>query len=741
MYQFLLIIQILCVFCTVLCVSSLIQFRLGNDQRILTIASGLVCVDGVGYLLEMLAQTKEAAMTALTFQYLGLIYMATTFVRFVLEYAEIKTKKYVWIITSVVNTVFLTFLLVFNREGVFYKSIGWTEEGLFPHLLLIPGPLFIIFVILQVIYLSFAIVICSLTLKKTKRKSKRRRLRILISMCFLPILGVALHYFILDSGYNPVSLFAMIATFHLCYVLTHWKMINIAERAYTSLFKEIEQGVIIADAERRYIQSNTTADYIFPEMKSWDPGVSLDELGMDICSFGRKEPFERNGKFFSSIAAPIVEQRKNVGYLVVISDVTQQQQRYDEMRELKEASENANQAKSAFLANMSHEIRTPLNAIIGMAELAEREASVSSIYDYLSQIKSSGKMLLDIICETLDLSKAESGKLEIVPVEFDSLDLLNGVINVINMRMADRSVKFIVDVDPMLPRTLFGDDIRIRQVLINFLGNAVKYTKSGSITFKVGFDILDVKKISMSCSVEDTGSGISEDDLEKLFKPFSQVDMKKNRKIVGTGLGLAISAELIRLMDGTKNVKSKYGEGSTFSFEIPLFVVDCNPCDGSNKGGPVEVNKLATFKLFENEDARDEIPRVQEEMPQFSNARVLVVDDNKVNVKVLSAFLKQFGIECDKCYSGEDALLSTEDIEYDLIFMDHMMPDMDGAETSSKIRKSEKEWNKKVKIVACSANVMKGADELFLESGMDDYISKPIQIDVLKKKLIKYLSN
>lgn len=738
MYHVLFIAQAIAVLLALHASFSLLNFRLGLDSRYLIMTSCCLSAYSLGYLLELRATGVEAALFAMRFQYLGVSFVGTLFTLFVHSYCRIEISRRLSHILIFANTAVMVIAVAGVQYGWFFSAMEWHEDGLFPHMVYTIGFGYMCFISLVGLSLFGAIMVAIRYRNMVFKEVEKRRISYIIVMSCVPFVGVALDRSGLLKGYDPTSLVIVLTFNLLVYNLTHYKMVNVVNKAIPSLFKDLDQGVIVSDEEGRYLDSNLYAEMIFPELKTWNPGVNLSDLGVELCTFGRTEPFERGGKYYSSLAKPLLEHHKQVGYLIVVSDVTELHTQMDEMRVLKEVADSANQAKSVFLANMSHEIRTPLNAIIGMAELAEREAVTEPVRDYLSQIKASGKMLLDLICETLDLSKVEQGKFDILPVEFDTLEFLNAIINVINMRIGDKELVFNVDVDPKLPKVLFGDDIRIRQVMLNFLGNAVKYTETGHITFTVNYTLVDKSKIELNVAVEDTGNGISEEDQELLFHPFSQVDLKKNRKVVGTGLGLAISAKIIELMEGRYRLESEYGKGSTFYFTIPLFVVDETPIGEDVRREITRVPKYTTFNLFgiEKEPEADE---ETEELPQFNNKKVLVVDDNRVNVKVLCAFLKQFGIEADACFSGPEAIECAKKKKYDLIFMDHLMPDMDGAEAASIIRKEET-GDKKAVIIACSANVMKGADELFLESGMNDYISKPVQLNVLQKKLIMYLS-
>ena len=733
-----LVLQIAGILLAVYSVVSLLNLRLGMDARYLIVSSACVVIYSTGYLFQMLSSSKEMYFSSLCFQYLGISFMGTLFSMFIAEYSRIRTHKVSWLIIGIVDMFFWTIVITNPFHGHYLRSIEWGEGGFFGEPICVPGPLFYIFYVFQGLLILNALLMIAYTVKKTKKKAERTRLRVVLYTLLFTAVGMIVGRMNVFGKYDPTSFLMAAACAVLAFFLTHYKSINVANFAYSSLFRDLDEGVIIADSDGRYLDSNATANYIFTELRSWEPGHPMEDIDLPLCSFGRHPAFERNEKFYTSIAKPIIVLRKHIGYLIVINDVTEIQEQMEEMERLKDEANYANQAKSAFLANMSHEIRTPLNAIIGMAELAEREDKFDSVMEYVMQIKASGKILLDILCETLDLSKAESGKLELCPTEFDTLSFFNAVINVINMKIGDKPIDFKIDIDPMLPKTLLGDEIRLRQIMINFLSNAEKYTSSGSITLKVDFDIVSSKEIMLFCSVTDTGKGIKEEDIEKLFKPFSRVDMVSNRKIVGTGLGLAISGQLIEIMNGRYETTSTYGEGSTFSFSVPVEAVTPDPMCENVTREVIVTKKYQTFSLYGKKEEKTG-DADKEEMPKFTGAKVLVVDDNKVNVKVLCAFLKQYDIVADFCYCGADAIKKTEENDYDLVFLDHMMPEMDGAETASHIRESEKEHNRVMPIIACSANVMKDADELFMQSGMTDYISKPIQIQILTKKVCKYL--
>ncbi len=405
-----------------------------------------------------------------------------------------------------------------------------------------------------------------------------------------------------------------------------------------------------------------------------------------------------------------------VGMLFVLSS-EEKVKESAELREAKHQAELANQAKSDFLANMSHEIRTPMNAIAGITEFIIRDAKDEDVRASAMQIKNACNSLLAIINDILDFSKIEAGRMDLSYAPFQLSSMLDDISVMIFFRLGDKPVEFIIDADENIPYLLNGDEVRIRQILINLLTNAAKFTHEGEIKLTIGYGKTENPDVvHITGSVSDTGIGIKEEDLAKLFSSFTQVDTKRNRSVEGTGLGLAISQRLARMMGGNIDVESVYGKGSTFKFDIYCRVLDWTPMGNIQCGVP----------------GNDELFEVRFQAPK---ARILAVDDNKVNLQVIGGFLALYGIEADKAESGQEALDKTAVGRYDLIFMDHMMPVMDGVETMQKIR----EKGVDSPIVALTANAISGVREMYLNLGFQAFVAKPIELEKLDKALRELL--
>ncbi len=398
-----------------------------------------------------------------------------------------------------------------------------------------------------------------------------------------------------------------------------------------------------------------------------------------------------------------------------------------ELTEAKEEAERATNAKDIFLANMSHEIRTPLNAIIGLDEIILRDSRDEQTKQHAKDIKMAGSSLLSIINQILDFSKIESGKMEIFLAEYSTSDLFYEVVNMTKLKAITKNIKYNIDVDPNLPEMLIGDELRIRQVLLNLINNAIKYTKDGSVDVKVTFSKVtrirkeNVPHVEMQISIKDTGIGIREEDMNRLFQSFTRLEESKNRNIEGTGLGLVLSKQLIDLMDGELTVNSEYQKGSEFVVKLTQKVV-------SEKG----IGDLS--EAFRRTSEKVEIYEPTLYAPK---AEILIVDDNEMNLSVMSDLLETTKIRMDLCQSGLECIDKCKKRKYDVVLLDMMMPELDGVDTLKKLR--EEHICDGTPVVVLTADAVVGARESYIMMGFDDYLSKPVKYAELEEALKKFL--
>lgn len=508
----------------------------------------------------------------------------------------------------------------------------------------------------------------------------------------------------------------------------------------------------------------------------------------------------------------------------VISDMAYKS--YETIRLSKQAMQAAAQ-KSDFLANMSHEIRTPMNAVLGMAEMALREEMTPQAKQYVRQIRSSGKNLLVIINDILDFSKIESGKMNIVEVVYEPLSIVNDLANIVNTRIGSKELEFTVDFDPKLPHKLYGDNIRIQQILLNLLNNAVKFTERGEVHLSISYTEIDSDNIMLKAVIRDTGIGIKKQDMGKLFRSFQQVDSKRNRNIEGTGLGLAISQQLLRLMNGSISVESEYEKGSTFYVELPQKIINPAPSipvpDNSVKAALIIENRYVCDQVcrdldtlgieyinLEYEGSLDSItdgfiivekhlfsdrikktvmdnpnvkclllapydspndinqprvkmlhkpiyslglysalglggdilPECESENDNFAftapDAHVLIVDDNPINLTVACGIIEPLKMQVDTANGASETIEKVKKLKYDIVFMDHMMPGVDGVETTHIIRRLIVGYEN-VPIIALTANAIGGTKEMFIQEGMNDFVAKPIEVTDIVAMIRKWL--
>ncbi len=383
----------------------------------------------------------------------------------------------------------------------------------------------------------------------------------------------------------------------------------------------------------------------------------------------------------------------------------------------------ANEAKSQFLANMSHEIRTPINGILGMDSMLLKECQDEGLREYAKNIQSAGQSLLSIINDILDISKIESGKLEIIPTRYELFSILNDCYNLTKVKIEEKPITLHMKINENIPAKLYGDEVRIRQVMNNFLSNSAKYTHEGSITFGVDYEEKSEGEIWLIITVSDTGIGIKEEDLEKLFASFTRIEEKRNRNIEGTGLGLSLTKNLVDLMQGEITVKSIYEEGSCFTAKIPQKIIDKTPMGDFDK----------RYRQYIHQSEEQAISLCA------PDAKILVVDDVPMNLIVVKGLLKATKIQIDTAKNGANCLELVQKNRYDIIFLDHLMPEMDGIETLQNMKLLEENPNRNTPVIMLTANAIVGAKEEYMEAGFTDYLTKPVQETLLHEMIMKYL--
>lgn len=411
-----------------------------------------------------------------------------------------------------------------------------------------------------------------------------------------------------------------------------------------------------------------------------------------------------------------------IGYIVIVHDVTERVRMLERVEREKQRADKANEAKSAFLANMSHEIRTPINAVMGMNEMILRDSEEPAVLEYAKNIQNASKTLLVLINDILDFSKIESGMMEVVEDTYSLKSLLQALKTECSARAEDKGLVLSFVVPEDTPCMLAGDEVRVRQVLLNILTNAVKYTMKGSVTMTVSYEKVSEKEVKLTFAVADTGIGIKEENIGRLFGKFDRIDEEQVHAIEGTGLGLSIVDRLVKLMNGTVTVESVYGKGSTFTVCLQQKIVGEETVGSLKEEAKKYEKRHGGVPLFVAPDAK-----------------ILAVDDNKVNLTVIKGLLRKTKVQITCVTSGKECLECAAKEQYDVILLDHMMPYMDGIETLETFKKMPDNMSKDAAVIVLTANAMAGVREMYLGKGFDDYLSKPIEGATLEQLLIKYL--
>ena len=572
-----------------------------------------------------------------------------------------------------------------------------------------PAPMYYVYMafLLAEIMTTIGIIISSYCSQRSM-PNKGKIHFLMIAAMLSPMLLLSLRILKILKGDDPTPLGILLSCIFMSIAVVKYGLFDPVKNAKNYIIDNLKEAVIVTDADHRFLFLNSMADKIITSINK-EQGYSTDDK---IYAFiqGSQDFFDWKDRHYQVEETVLKDNELIQGYMMTIVDVTKIIEQNHLMKRLVLQTEDANRAKTNFVSNMSHEIRTPMNSIVGITEILLRSRHSPKEQEYLLNIQSSGRVLLTIINDVLDCSKMEAGKMQLFDEPYDTCSLFHDLRISMENRIGHSGLELIYDIDQDIPCKLKGDMGRIRQVIINLVNNAIKYTEKGSVRFSVHVRQKNTDKVMLYYEVADTGIGIRKEDQKILFDAFQRVEMDRNRYVEGTGLGLTISQNLVNMMGGVIEVESEYGKGSRFFFTIEQTIIDPTPVSAVNYNGQ-----------------KDNVTEKEAECLFIApEAHILLVDDNELNLVVAKELLKPLWMQIDTAENGLQAVKMVRGSQYDLVLMDHMMPVMDGIEAAKAIRALPEDKYQKLPIIALTANAMVDARKEFLNAGMNGFVAKPI---------------
>lgn len=728
MYSVVVIVQLISVVITMVCVVNLAIERAKSQQKLLMITMICAYCYCLGYMVEILSTTLSQAVAGLKIEYMGASVLAISYIAFLERYFKKRHNRLVFGYFIFISFLTLAAVLWMEDCDWYYRSIEFSYSGLFPHVVIEKGPLYYIFFANHIILEIYGIRIVIGEILKQRQKEahlesavKLRTLILLLITTMIPFVPYLFSIAGFSSYYDMAPISFLLATLILLFIVRKDNIFDVVTGAHEQMLAAMHDAVIIVNREMEFLEANKAAVQIFPSLYQYQIGKKCPQEVLQVFdSLGDEFSMQIKGRYYERHSCKVYKEKTLIGYSVLLIDLTNTNELMNQLREMKNQAEQANKAKSTFLANVSHELRTPLNAVIGYSDLILQEAKSKTEADYGYAIREAAKTQLSLINSILDISKIEAGKIDLVNAEYRTMQLFTEVMDIISISAQAKSLQLEIAIDPTIPAILFGDSIHIQQVFINLLNNAVKFTNEGFVKLSVQGSKLGSGCIELICKVIDSGIGMKPEEMKKIFEPFEQINHENQVKVEGTGLGLPISKSLIELMGGTISVESEYAKGSIFTIRLV-------------QGICTEETITGVPNCLQNKE------KTKSELFLFApHARVLCVDDNIVNNRVFSELCKQFGFEVKLADCGCKAIELMKQDQFDLVFLDQMLPGMDGVETLNKMKELDNK-NPKMQMLAFTANASIGNREYLLSVGFDDVILKPIGIHELEEVLFCYL--
>ncbi len=717
-HQIFQIISVICLIANIIVLMVVSYYKSSRIQKLSALLATAAVAVQLGNYFTLFSTEYQGLLNALQLETVGHILVLTAFILFVNEYCNAKIPLSLQMGVIIFNVVCIGFCLSSQYHSLFFKELVYVSDVEWPYIDPAASVFDIAYRIVNVIFILILSVRIVKMIANERNDKKGKDILILLSI-FVAFIADLVSSLELMEGYDLFSIGIAISTIILGIAVYKFGILDTMQLAKENVLEQTTEGVIVVGVDKKLVYANDKALELMPYLNM--ENVAYAEKKLAEMFEGEHSMIKTAEGQYEAKISPLYENGILKGYMAFLIDMSFIERYTKEIIELKEAAEAASRSKSLFLANMSHEIRTPMNAIVGFNELILQKSKNSEILGYANDIKVSSNNLLSIINDVLDLSRIESGKMELNEVNYKLDELIKESVLNIKSAAENKGLEFILDVDSNLPYGLYGDNAHIRNVLVNLLNNAVKYTPTGFVKFVVKLDDIRDDLVTIRFAIADSGIGIKESDIPRLFDEFEKFDTKKNSGVEGTGLGLAIVKGYAELLGGQIIVDSEYGLGSTFTFVVTQKVV-CS-------------DRLANCAIEAEEEEHTKTRRKF----KAPNARILITDDNEINLKVSSSLLRTYGIRVDTASSGREAIDACRTEPYDIIFMDQMMPEMDGVEAMKRIRTLLDDDNYKSIIVALTANAISGVKEQMQREGFDDYITKPIDIAYMEKVLLKFL--